>query len=115
MGRDSSGSNPGNKESKVPVEPEKDRIEEMPSILLTWEPLEKCGRAVVQFYMPTFFVAGLELDLGSTIMIQNNSEFGWDELKTKKKYGSRTIQRSRQASMGTIRMIKATKSSVGRK
>ena len=77
---------------------ESDRVEEFPSILLTWEPLEKFGRAVVQFYLPTYFVAGLELDLGSTIMLRHNTEFGADELK-------KSINtRNRKNSMGTMRM-----------
>ena len=87
-----------------------DRSVEMPAILLSWEPLEKFGRAVVQLFLPTFFVAGLELDLGSTIMIRNNTEFGQDELHVDRK------KMSRHASMGTIRMVKNTSaSSLGRK
>ena len=80
-----------------------DRVEEFPSILLTWEPLEKFGRAVVQFYMPTFFVAGLELDLGSTIMISNNVNFGGDELMKRSAVVAKNIRKS---SVGTVRMRK---------
>ena len=93
-----------------------DRTEELDGILLTWEPLEKFGRIVVQFYMPTFFVAGLELDLGSTIMFRNDSEFGQHELKMKNKR-SKMMLASRQASLGTMRMGKMRQASgtAGRK
>ena len=45
---------------------------ELPSVLLTWEPSSKItgGRKLVQFALPMFFLAGLELDLGATIMMK---------------------------------------------
>jgi hypothetical protein len=48
------------------------RREELPSVLLTWEPSSKItgGRRLVQMIIPMFFFAGLDLDLGATIMVK---------------------------------------------
>ena len=64
----------GGDDEKV-VEGEKSlvaRREELPSVLLTWEPSSKItgGRKLVQMVIPMFFLAGLDLDLGATIMVK---------------------------------------------
>ena len=85
-----------------------ERTVDLPSILMTWEPLEKFGRTVVQFHLPTFFVAGLELDVGSTIMISYDNDFvGDDEILERG-------EMKRRASMGTIRMAKNSSSAMVR-
>eukprot|EP00946_MAST-07B_sp_MAST-7B-sp1_P003703 g3703.t1 len=59
----------GSSEEEGPLEV---RRLELPSVLLTWEPSSKItgGRKLVQFALPMFFLAGLELDLGATIMMK---------------------------------------------
>ncbi len=66
-GGDDTDADEDDEEISVP----KDKEEDLPSLLLTWEPMVKSGgQRLVQFTLPMFFLAGLDLDLGATIMIR---------------------------------------------
>ena len=71
---DRSGSDNGKEKQKNVVKDSAlyDRSEELPSVLLTWEPASRNtgGRKLVQFVVPMFLLAGLDLDLGATIMMK---------------------------------------------